>query len=417
MDFKSVPQAPVGTVFKLNMYFAKYQGPRKVLLGAGAYRDNEGKPFVLEAVVKAKNELANQPEQDWTHEYQMMRGHVAFCQAAQELLLGSDLYPTVSQRTATLQTLSGTGACRLGCAFLKKYHKQFDENGEVIPTPTIYFPNPTWANHIGIAKEDGLDVKFYTYLDSTNPTRLDFEGMLKDLKNAPKGSIIMLHLCAHNPTGVDPTMEQWKEITKCCQDVGHQMFIDAAYQGFASGDLEADAAPLRMMIGEEFNMNVFVASSFSKNMGLYGERVGCLHIIGPDGTSAKNVVSQMAGFVRPMYTSPPLFGVSIAHKVMTQPELRAMWEKDLKVMVKRIKEMRTMLRTRLEEKTEGRNWDHITSQIGMFSYTGLTPEQNDACGEKGVFMLSPGRVNVAGLNTSNIDYVADVIASVLEGTD
>lgn len=354
------------------------------------------------------------PSQSWTHEYQAISGHGPFCKASQELLLGSDLYSKVASRIVSLQSLSGTGACRLGCEFLSRFHKPSGNDEKT----TILFPNPTWGNHHAIAKDANMNVKTYRYLDLNNLTspQLDLDGMLEDLSNAPKGSIIMLHMCAHNPTGVDPTLDQWRKIAQCCKDNELQIFFDNAYQGFASGNLNGDAKPLQMMVGEEFNMSVFVACSFAKNMGLYGERIGALHVIAPDEASANNVFTQLKTLARAMYSNPPQFGAMVAHKVMTEANLRSLWEEELKGMAERINKMRWALREQLEKKVSEQKWNHITDQIGMFSYTGLTPEQVNACTERGVFMLGTGRISMAGLNESNVDHVADVMASAIQST-
>lgn len=316
----------------------------------------------------------------------------------------------MSNRTISLQSLSGTGACRLGCEFFSRFHRTSDQ------PPTIYFPNPTWGNHHAIAKDAGLNIQTYRYLDLNNLTnpQLDLKGMLADLSAAPSGSVVLLHMCAHNPTGVDPTLDQWRKIAECCRDHKLQIFFDNAYQGFASGDLNGDAKPLQLMVGEEFNLNVFVACSFAKNMGLYGERIGVLHVIGPDETSAQNVFTQLKKLARAMYSNPPQFGAMVAHEVMTHPELRGLWEEELKGMSERINKMRLALRTSLEEKTSGQKWNHITDQIGMFSYTGLTKAQVDKCTEAGVFMLGTGRISMAGLNEGNVDHVAEVMAKAVQ---
>ena len=339
-----------------------------------------------------------------------MSGHAPFCEAAQLLLLGPDLYPKLSPRTISVQSISGTGAIRLGCEFFSRFHKKRNKK------TTILLPDPTWGNHLPIAKDANLEVQTYRYLDTKNLTtpRLDIEGMLDDLSSAPEGSIALLHLCAHNPTGVDPTLDQWRKIAECCKSNNLQIFFDNAYQGFASGDLNGDAKPLQMIVGEEFNMHVFVGCSFAKNMGLYGERTGVLHVVAPDETSAQNILTQLKKLARATYSSPPQFGAMIAHKVMTQPEMRSSWEHELKGMADRINNMRSALRERLELKASGQKWNHITDQIGMFSYTGLTEAQVEACSNAGVFMLNTGRISMAGLNESNVDHVADVMANAVK---
>lgn len=414
MDWTSVPEAPEDGVFKVSRLFNECTIADKVSLGVGAYRDDKGKPLVLEAVIKAKALIASVPPQSWTHEYQAVGGHASFLDASQALLFGQTLHPVISSRTASVQSLSGTGAIRLGCEFVRRFN---------LKSNVILFPDPTWANHGKIASDAGLTVQSYRYLDKKDPTnpRLDIDGMLEDLMAAEQGSTVMLHMCAHNPTGVDPTLDQWRRIAKLCQQQQLQVFFDNAYQGFASGDLESDAAPLRLFV--DHNLSLLVGCSFAKNMGLYGERIGALHILAPDDVTATNVLTQLKLLARAMYSNPPQFGAMVAHRVMTQPDLRKLWEDQLRAMATRIKAMRHALRERLEKECHAsdqnqtqQTWHHITDQIGMFSYTGLTEEQVAVCMANGVFMMSTGRISMAGLNEANVDHVAKVIAKSVRET-
>ena len=299
--------------------------------------------------------------QSWTHEYQAIPGHAAFLAASQELAFGSDIMSSIKDRLISVQSLSGTGACSLGFTFLKKF----------APSKVLFLPNPTWVNHFGVAHHAGLETCTYRYLDLSKPTTpmLDFDGMMEDLQQAPMGSTILLHMCAHNPTGVDPTLEQWDKIANVMKERHLIPFFDNAYQGFASGDLEGDAASLRMFINK--GLNPLLACSFAKNMGLYGERIGAFHVVTSDEASASATLSQLKIIARVLYSNPPQFGAMVAHRVMTDPNLRTLWETELKDMSGRIQKMRTELRRLLEEKLPGTSWKHITDQIGMFSYTGM----------------------------------------------
>lgn len=403
IKWSNIPQGPEDGIFKITRLHRECTDPKKVSLGVGAYRDGDGKPLVLEAVVRAKAMLASQPPQSWTHEYQQISGHAGFLSASQDLVFGEAMRQSLSTRLASIQSLGGTGACRLACDFIAKF---VGSNG------TVYLPNPTWGNHKAIVSASGLAAKDYRYIDTRNAQTpvLDFAGLTADLGEAPSGSAVLLHLCAHNPTGVDPSPDQWVKIAQLCKDRNLIPFFDNAYQGFASGNLSADAAPLRAFI--RLGLNPFIACSFSKNMGLYGERVGVLHIVTPDAASASAALSQIKIIARGTYSNPPQFGAQVAHLVMTDPNLRNIWERELESMSARIRSMRIALKNRLDEMAPSQSWDHITNQIGMFSYSGLTKEQVDHCANHwALFMLPTGRMSMAGLNENNIDHVAMAIAS------
>eukprot|EP00957_Ditylum_brightwellii_P008527 647041-Ditylum_brightwellii.AAC.1 len=257
MNWSTICDGPEDAIYKVTRLYKECSIPQKVSLGIGAYRDDNGKPLVLEAVIQAKAKLAKLPPQSWTHEYQPISGHGLFLAAAQELLVGKDLRNKLGGRLVSIQSLSGTGAIRLGCDLLSRFSQ----------SKCFYVPNPTWSNHKNIGEESGLDVKMYRYIDSSMPhtPRLDFDGMIEDLKGAPKGSIVVLHLCAHNPTGVDPTLQQWEKIAMVCREQGLQPFFDNAYQGFASGELEGDAQSVRLFVRR--GLYPLIACSFAKNMG------------------------------------------------------------------------------------------------------------------------------------------------------
>lgn len=263
-----------------------------------------------------------------------------------------------------MQTISGTGAVHLGGLFLAKFYKF---------KPTIYVSNPTWANHNQIFSNVHLPIAQYPYF-SKSTKGLDFEGMTATLQSAPERSIILLHACAHNPTGVDPTQEQWKAIAQIMREKKHFPFFDCAYQGFASGDLAKDAWAVRYFVEQGFEL--CIAQSFAKNFGLYGERAGCFHFVTGPGSDAsltiKRIASQLAILQRSEISNPPAYGARIASAVLNDKALFAEWEENLREMSGRIKDMRTALRSKLEEMKTPGNWEHITNQIGMFSFTGLT---------------------------------------------
>jgi aspartate aminotransferase len=362
----------------------------------GAYRTPEGKPWILPVVKKAENILAKHTENETiNHEYLPVLGFESFTTAAAELVLGKTSPAISEDRMTAVQSLSGTGALRTGADFLCKQLK-FD---------TFYMSDPTWGNHGLIFKTAGFaNARKYRYWDQ--PSRsFDFEGMLEDMRNAPPNSVIILHAIAHNPTGVDPSREQWKAIADVMKERSLFPFFDSAYQGFASGDLEADAWAVRYFVERGFEL--FCGQSFSKNFGLYNERAGNLVVVMNDKSCMANVRSQLTLIARASYSNPPAHGVRIVEKVLNDTVLYEEWKVCIKIMADRIFAMRAGLRERLEKLGTPGSWKHITEQIGMFSFTGLAP---DMCKflveEKHVYLLKNGRISMAGVTDGNLDYLA-----------
>jgi aspartate aminotransferase len=369
----------------------------------GAYRDNDNKPWVLPVVKKATSILLNDETLD--HEYLPITGLAEYTTAAAKLILGPECPAIKEGRAVSVQTISGTGANHLGALFLSRFY-EFNGN------PRIYLSNPTWANHHAIFKNVGIEPIEYAYYDPTT-VGLDFQGFIEALKNAPDRSVILLHACAHNPTGVDPTLEQWKAIAEVISAKKHFSFFDCAYQGFASGDLDKDAQAVRYFI--EQGLPLLVCQSFAKNAGLYGERVGALHIIAPDPSTADRVKSQLSVLQRSEISNPPSHGARLVSLILNDATLFGEWKEDIKTMAGRIIEMRKELHRLLTEEfhTPG-NWDHIVNQIGMFSFTGINTEQSKWLVEKAhVYLTSNGRISMAGLNTHNIEYFARALDSVV----
>ncbi|KAJ5320203.1 hypothetical protein PENANT_c010G02286 [Penicillium antarcticum] len=402
----TVAAAPEDPLFGLMKAYREDPSDKKVDLGIGAYRDNNAKPWILPVVKKADNAIHNDPSLN--HEYLSIGGLAEFTSAAQKLIVGADSPAIKEKRICSLQTISGTGAVHLGGLFLSKFHPK---------KPTIYLSNPTWANHNQIFTNVNLNIEKYPYFHASTKG-LDFEGMMSTLNTAPNGSIILLHACAHNPTGVDPTQDQWKEIASVMRARSHFPFFDTAYQGFASGDLSRDAWAIRYFVSQGFEL--CVAQSFAKNFGLYGERTGAFHFVSAPGADASaasaNIASQLAILQRSEISNPPAYGARIASRVLNDPTLFAEWEDDLRTMSGRILEMRAGLRERLEKRGTPGDWSHITSQIGMFSFTGLTEAQVMTLRQQWhVYMTKNGRISMAGLNTHNIDYFAEAVDSVVRG--
>ncbi|KAK8210153.1 Aspartate aminotransferase, cytoplasmic [Zalaria obscura] len=403
-----VPQAPEDPLFGLMAAYRRDEDPNKVDLGIGAYRDDNAKPWVLPVVKKADELLRADP--NLNHEYLPIAGLAEFTSASQKLIFGASS-PVISEgRAISLQTISGTGAVHLGALFLSKFY-----NPSASGAKTVYVSNPTWANHNQIFSNVGLPIAQYPYF-SKETKGLDFAGMRSTIESAPEGSIILLHACAHNPTGVDPTQDQWKELATLMKQKSHFPFFDCAYQGFASGDLNRDAWAIRYFVEQGFEL--LVAQSYAKNFGLYGERAGCFHFVTSPGAEAKDTVSrvgsQLAILQRSEISNPPAYGARIASLVLNDADLFAQWEENLREMSGRIISMRQALKKHLDElKTPG-TWDHIVDQIGMFSFTGLSEKQVLKIREEAhVYMTKNGRISMAGLNTKNVKYFAEAVDKVV----
>uniref|UniRef100_A0A0B7JHV8 Aspartate aminotransferase n=2 Tax=Bionectria ochroleuca TaxID=29856 RepID=A0A0B7JHV8_BIOOC len=402
-----VPQAPEDPLFGLMRAYKADQSPDKIDLGIGAYRDDNAKPWVLPVVKKADEILRNNPELD--HEYAPIAGIPSFTSKAAELMLGADSPALLEKRATSIQTISGTGAVHLGALFLAKFYKG---------NRRVYVSNPTWVNHHQIFNNVGLPTESYPYFDK-NTKGLDFEGMKTAIRNAPEHSIILMHACAHNPTGVDPTLEQWKELAEIIREKKHFPFFDSAYQGFASGNLAQDASAVRYFIEQGFEL--LIAQSFAKNFGLYGERAGCFHAITSPGEEATTTItrlaSQLAILQRSEISNPPLYGARIVSTVLNDPALFAEWEENLSTMSGRIISMRKALRGKLEELGTPGTWNHITDQIGMFSFTGLTEQQVQRLREEAhIYMTKNGRISMAGLNIHNVDRFANAVHHVVSSS-
>ncbi|EAU88611.2 aspartate aminotransferase [Coprinopsis cinerea okayama7 len=403
--WQNVPLAPPDSIFKLTAAYKADTFEKKVNLGVGAYRDDNAKPWVLPVVKKATERLLKDDTLD--HEYLPITGLPEFTAAAAKLILGPDSPAIKENRAVAVQTISGTGANHLGALFLSRF---YGWNGE----PRVYLSNPTWANHHAIFRNVGIEPVDYPYYNPQTIS-LDFDRLIDSLKEAPARSVFLLHACAHNPTGVDPTPEQWEAIADVMLERGHYAFFDCAYQGFASGDLDKDAWAVRRFV--EKNVPLLVCQSFAKNAGLYGERVGALHVVSPDAETANRVRSQLSVLQRSEISNPPSHGARLVSLILNDPELFEEWKRDIVTMSSRIIDMRKELYRLLTEvyKTPG-NWDHILNQIGMFSFTGLNPEQSKAMVEKAhIYMTGNGRISMAGLNSHNIEYFASSLDKAVRG--
>lgn len=305
-------------------------------------------------------------------------------------------------RVAGAQTLSGCGAVYMGAIFLKKFWP-----GKEL---AIYTTTPTWPIHNTLLKVNGIKNLEMPYYDPKTKG-LDFQRMMDCIEKAPERSVFMLHSCAHNPTGVDPTPEQWKQIGQAFKKKNHFSFFDMAYQGFASGDLERDNLTLRLW--EELGLEFCVAQSFAKSMGMYGHRLGAFSIVCENAAEARQAESQLATIARNTWSSPPRYGSDVAKHVLSDPQLYQQWLKDLKTMANRIQNMRQSLVKELKAVGNPHKWNHITDQIGMFAYTGIPePACQELMNKHAVFLTMNGRISVAGLNEKNVQYVAKAFDTV-----
>ncbi|XP_059928818.1 aspartate aminotransferase, cytoplasmic [Gadus macrocephalus] len=399
--FRDVTQAVPVAVFKLSQDFNNDQDPNKVNLGVGAYRTDEGLPWVLPVVKKVEKVIAH--DDRLNHEYLPILGLPQFRSWASKIALGAASPAVQEDRVGAVQCLGGTGALKIGAEFLRRFH-----NGSNNTKTPVYVSAPTWENHNAVFVSAGFeDVRSYKYWDAQN-RGLDLAGYLGDLETCPEHSIFVLHACAHNPTGTDPTQEQWMKIAEVMMRRRLFVFFDSAYQGFASGDLDKDAWAIRYFVSMGFEM--FCAQSFSKNFGLYNERVGNLTIVARDPDNLQRVLSQMEKIVRTTWSNPPSQGARLVAITLSDPGLFEDWKANVKTMADRVLLMRAQLQAKLQALRTPGTWGHITQQIGMFSFTGLNPKQVEyMVKERHVYLMASGRINMCGLTTKNIDYVAQSI--------
>ncbi|MFT4064607.1 amino acid aminotransferase [Paraburkholderia sp.] len=396
--FEHIPLYPGDPILSLFQDFQRDPEVRKVNLSIGLYYDESGKLPVLPSVSNAKRRLA---AQDTPHTYLPMEGMPSYRHALQRLIFGADSAALRDRRIATLQTVGGSGAIRLGAELLKRY----------FPDSAIWVSDPTWDNHRVLFTAAGLDVHTYPYYDpATNGIR--FDDMMATLSGLAAGSVVLLQPCCHNPTGIDLSREQWHAVTELCVKRGLIPFLDMAYQGFG-GELADDAWPIRAMT--DAGLSLFVSNSFSKNFSLYGERCGGLSVVCPNESEAVRVFGQAQANVRRMYSSPPLHGSQLISTVLDDPALARQWEADVAAMRERIRRMRAALKACLDAHVPGMSFDYLVTQRGMFSYTGLEPHEVDALRERSsVYLLRSGRACMAGLNDANVGYVAEAIGNVLK---
>ncbi|XP_034949996.1 aspartate aminotransferase, mitochondrial isoform X2 [Chelonus insularis] len=393
-----VEMGPPDVILGVTEAYKRDNHPQKINLGVGAYRDDNGKPFLLPSVLKAEEKIK---AKRLDKEYFPISGDPNFCTNSITLALGDGNEVVANKLNATVQGISGTGSLCIGAFFINKF---FPGNKEV------YLPTPSWGNHTPLFKLAGLSVKSYRYYDPKT-CGLDFQGVLEDISKMPEKSVILLHACAHNPTGVDPKPEQWAELSSLIKKKNLFPFFDMAYQGFASGDCAKDAMAVRMFIKD--GHQIALAQSYAKNMGLYGERIGAFSLVTSNPDEAARAMSQIKIIIRPMFSNPPISGARIVNEILSDPQLKQEWLADVKGMADRIIGVRTKLRDNLKKNGSTRDWSHITDQIGMFCFTGLTaPEVEKLTSNFHIYLTKDGRISMAGVTSKNVEYLAHAMHEV-----
>lgn len=395
--FDNLQRMPDDPILQLPILFKAETNPNKVNLGIGSYKDHNGKPLVLSCVRKAEKLLL---EKNLDKEYLPIEGNAEFISSTLKFVFGKTLEQINPKCLFAMQTVGGTGALRVCSQFLAN-----------IGLPIMYLPDPTWPNHMLIFNRAGMKLNTYPYYDSQTHS-LNFKNLCQEIQKIPPSSIIVLHASCHNPSGIDPTHAQWQELSELIKK--HQLipFFDLAYQGFGQG-IDEDAYPVRYFLEQKHEM--FVASSYSKNLGLYGERVGMLAAFTENPETTGCIASHLKQTVRAMFSMPPLQGGRIAAMIQQSPELRDEWYRELAGMRNRIQEMRKALLANLKAHGVTMDLSFVEKQLGIFSFIGLnTAQVNKLREEYGIYLPQNGRLNIAGLNQNNIDYVTTAIASILK---
>jgi aspartate/tyrosine/aromatic aminotransferase len=396
--FEHISPAPPDPILGIGEAFKKDPNPAKINLSVGVYKDAQGNTPVLHCVKEAEKRLLDSEK---TKNYLSIEGIAEYGKQVRELLFGAEHEIVVSQRAATAQTPGGTGSLRVVADFLKKQ----------APQAKVWISKPTWANHPAIFQTAGFAVETYSYIDAAGKA-LDFAGLLGGLNQIAPGDIVLLHACCHNPTGIDPTAAQWKQIADVIYERGGFPLIDFAYQGFGDG-LQQDAAGLREFArpGKE----LAVCSSFSKNFGLYNERVGALTFVAQNASAAEAALSHIRVAIRTNYSNPPQHGAAVVAAILSDAKLRGQWEQELADMRNRINSMRSLFVDTMKQKAPQHDFSFLRTQKGMFSFSGLSPMQVDELKTKhGIYVVvSGGRINVAGMTPDNMNQLCTAIAAVL----
>ena len=395
--FENIIAAPADPILGLNDAYKSETRTHKINLGVGVFKDESGNTPILNAVKKAEARLL---ETETSKSYLSISGIDSYGKAVRSLLFGEGAELVNSGRAVTAQAPGGTGALRIGAEFLAS-------QGGV---KKVWISDPTWANHYAIFKSANIESGSYRYYDAATKS-LDFDAMYQDLSRVPAGDVVLLHGCCHNPTGVDPTAEQWKLLAELAKEKGWLPMLDFAYQGFAKG-VDEDAIGLRTFVEQVDEL--LIASSFSKNFGLYNERVGALTLVANTVEQAATAFSQVKSVIRANYSNPPAHGALVVTTVLHDAELKAEWIGELADMRNRIHELREALVAKLNALGVDQDFSFILTQNGMFSFSGLNKDQVERLkSEFAIYMVSSGRINIAGVSLSNLDYLCESIAKVL----
>lgn len=395
--FESISAAPADPILGLADLFRADNRPSKINLGIGVYKDETSKTVVLTSVKKAEQYLL---ENETTKSYLSIDGYPEFAAQTQALLFGQDTPIITSGRARTAQTPGGTGALRVAADFLVQ------QTG----VKRVWVSNPSWPNHNSIFKASGLEVRHYDYYDADNH-QLNFDGMLASLSEAQAGDVVLFHGCCHNPTGIDPTAEQWQHLAELSVERGWLPLFDFAYQGFGRG-LEEDAEGLRIFAAKHHEL--LVCSSYSKNFGLYNERVGAFTLVAENADVADRAFSQAKFAIRANYSNPPAHGAAIVATILGDESLRSLWQQELSDMRERIQRMRQLFVNTLTEKGATKDFSFISQQNGMFSFSGLTKQQvHRLRDEFGIYAVDSGRINIAGMTPQNMSQLCEAIIAVL----
>ncbi|MEX0325752.1 MAG: aromatic amino acid transaminase [Puniceicoccaceae bacterium] len=396
--FEQVTAAPPDPILGLSESFRNDPNPEKINLTVGVYQDATGVSPVLDSVREAEKRLASASN---SKSYLPINGHPDYLGHAQKLVFGEGNEMIETGSIASVHTPGGTGGLRLAGDFVR----------HCLGKRTIWVSNPTWANHQGIFQKSDLEIATYPYYDPESHD-LNFAGMITVLEDIPENDVVLFHACCHNPTGVDPSAEEWETIAKVCKERRLLPIVDFAYQGFATGWID-DAVAIRAL--SEYGMEFLVCSSFSKNFGLYQDRVGALHVVAKNQQEASRVLSQLKILVRTNYSNPPAHGSGIVSTILNDFELRLQWEEELKAMRMRINSVRAQFVEALAKAGAG-DFSFIADQKGMFSFSGLTPEHVQRLKEEySIYLVKSGRINVAGINDDNIQRLCSAIAECLKG--
>ena len=395
--WQNIEAAPADSILGLTDAFRNDPNPKKVNLGVGVYKDEAGRTPILDCVKAAEKILL---ERESTKSYLPISGDPVYAAEVQKLLFGEKSAVISSGRAATAHAPGGTGALRVGGDLLKKFY----------PGAKVWISKPTWANHKAVFKTAGFTLAEYTYYNPATRA-LDFQGMIAELENIPAGDIVLLHACCHNPSGVDLTAEEWPKVAAVGAKKGWIPFLDFAYQGFGEG-VEADRCGIEAFAAT--GVDFFIASSYSKNFGLYNERTGALTIVSPNAENAAVAMSHLKTTIRVLYSNPPAHGGLIVATILSNPQLREQWLRELAAMRDRIKAMRVALVKGLTTRGVKGDFSSITSQRGMFSFSGLSDEVVQWLrANKSIYVVAGGRINLAGLTEANIAYVCDAIAEAM----